>query len=86
MRSILTMETQRMDEHIGSRAPTTSAPRIPGYRYATPTGSPCPRTIRVDGTIENGGNCQSCGTCLLYGGLIDPGSTATSEQPPGPVE
>jgi len=27
--------------------------------------------IREDGTIENGGNCQSCGTCLLYGGVID---------------
>lgn len=62
-----------MDDPIGSRAPATSAPRIAGYRYATPTGDPCPRTIRVDGSIENGGNCQSCGTCLLYSGLIDPG-------------
>jgi len=50
---------------------TARAARIPGYRYPTPTGEPCPRTIRVDGTIENGGNCQSCGTCLLYGGVID---------------
>jgi len=51
---------------------TASAPRIAGYRYPTPTGEPCPRTVRVDGTIEFGGNCQSCGTCLLYGELVDP--------------
>jgi hypothetical protein len=50
---------------------TASAPRIPGHRYPTPTGEPCPRTVRVDGTIEFGGNCQSCGTCLLYAGLLD---------------
>ncbi len=68
-----------MDDNIGARTPTRSAPRIPGYRYATPTGEPCPRTIRVDGAIENGGNCQSCGTCLLYSGLIDPGGMQTSE-------
>ena len=54
-----------------AEVPTASAPRIAGYRYPTPTGEPCPRTIRVDGTIERGGNCQSCGTCLLFGGLID---------------
>ncbi|MGD9996816.1 MAG: hypothetical protein AB7L17_18000 [Ilumatobacteraceae bacterium] len=47
-----------------------SAPRIPGHRYATPTGEPCPRTIHVDGTVDNDGNCQSCGMCLLYGGLV----------------
>ena len=52
--------------------PIPSAPRIPGYRYPTATGEPCPRTIRIDGTIENGGVCQSCGTCLLHSGLIDP--------------
>jgi hypothetical protein len=55
-----------------------SAPRIPGYRYPTPTGEPCPRTIRTDGTIEFGGNCQSCGTCLLYGGL-EPSEIQPSE-------
>jgi hypothetical protein len=55
----------------GTRRRTPSAARIPGHRYPTPTGEPCPRTIRVDGTIENDGNCQSCGTCLLYGGLVD---------------
>lgn len=59
--------------------PTASAPRIAGYRYPTPTGEPCPRTIRVDGTIERGGNCQSCGTCLLYGGLVDPIDAGSSE-------
>lgn len=66
------------DNNVGARAPTTSAPWVSGYHYATPTGDPCPRTIRVDGTIENGGNCQSCGTCLLFSGLIDPGGTPTS--------
>ena len=50
---------------------TASAPRIPGYRYPTPTGEPCPRTVRVDGTIEFGGNCQACGFCLLYAELVD---------------
>ena len=50
---------------------SASAPRIPGYRYPTPTGEPCPRTVRVDGTIEFGGNCQSCGFCMLYAGLLD---------------
>ena len=52
-------------------APVASAARIPGYRYPTPSGEPCPRTIRVDGTIEFGGICQSCGTCLLFGGVVD---------------
>jgi hypothetical protein len=40
-------------------------------RYATPTGSPCPRTIRVDGTVEGAGACFGCGTCLLFGGLVN---------------
>ena len=60
-----------IDPTFGTSTPTPSAPRIPGYRYGTPTGDPCPRTIRLDGTIENGGNCQSCGTCLLFSGLIE---------------
>jgi hypothetical protein len=55
-----------------------SAPRIAGHRYPTPTGDPCPRTVRVDGTIELGGNCMSCGTCLLFGHLLDP----TDPRPP----
>jgi hypothetical protein len=59
------------DATLGAEAPTASAPRIAGYRYPTPSGEPCPRTIRVDGTIEFNGNCQSCGTCLLYGRLVD---------------
>lgn len=56
---------------IGPDAPAGRAPRIAGYRYPTPTGEPCPRTIHVDGTIENNGICQSCGTCLLFGGMVD---------------
>ena len=59
------------DPSPGAEVRTGSAPRIPGYRYPTRTGEPCPRTIRVDGTIELGGNCQSCGTCLLFGGLVE---------------
>lgn len=39
--------------------------------YATPTGGPCPRAIRVDGTVEGGGDCLGCGTCLQFGGLVD---------------
>jgi hypothetical protein len=26
---------------------------------------PCPRTVRVDGTYENGGACYGCGACLV---------------------
>jgi ketosteroid isomerase-like protein len=40
-------------------------------RYATPTGDPCPRTVRRDGTIEGSGNCMGCATCLQFGGLVD---------------
>jgi len=50
---------------------TSRAPRIAGYRYPTPSGEPCPRTVHVDGTIENNGICQSCGTCLLFGGMVE---------------
>ena len=42
------------------------------HRYATPTGQPCPRTLHVDGTVEGAGACLGCGTCLQFGGLIDP--------------
>jgi hypothetical protein len=62
----------------GRRAPT-SEPRRPGHRYATPTGDPCPRTVHVDGTIENDGNCQSCGMCLLFGGLVELPDVSSSE-------
>jgi hypothetical protein len=40
-------------------------------RYDTPTGQPCPRQLRVDGTVEGAGACLGCGTCLLFGGLLD---------------
>jgi hypothetical protein len=51
--------------------PANPVARVAGYRYPTPTGEPCPRTVHVDGTIENNGICQSCGTCLLFGGMVD---------------
>lgn len=44
-------------------------------RYATPTGEPCPRAVRVDGTLEGSGECTGCGHCL---GLQD---MAWPEQP-----
>jgi hypothetical protein len=37
-------------------------------RYQTPTGEPCPRSVRVDGTVDNG-DCTCCGFCLLLAGL-----------------
>ena len=34
-------------------------------RYQTPTGEPCPRAVRLDGTVEGAGACLGCGYCLL---------------------
>ena len=39
--------------------------------YATPTGDPCPRTLRADGTVDGDGDgaCHSCGlgaACPLF--------------------
>ncbi len=34
-------------------------------RWATPTGEPCPRIRRCDGTLEGSGDCVGCGFCLL---------------------
>jgi hypothetical protein len=50
-----------------------------GSRYLTPTGDPCPRVVRVDGTVLGSGDCLGCGTCLLFGGLLD--ASAWLEQP-----
>jgi hypothetical protein len=41
-----------------------------GRRYATPNGAPCPRTVRVDGTVEGSGDCLGCGCCLVGSGLV----------------
>lgn len=51
-----------------------------GHRYATPTGAPCPRVVRVDGTVLGSGACLGCGTCLLFGGLVE--LSTWLEQPP----
>ena len=59
------------DQRSGVAAPAASTPRVAGRRYPTPTGDPCPRTVRTDGTIENDGVCQSCGMCLLLADLVD---------------
>ena len=48
--------------------------------FATPTGAPCPRTVRQDGSVQGSGACLGCGTCLLFGGLVDgPTSGVTQE-------
>ena len=36
-----------------------------GTRWDTPTGEPCPRAVRLDGTIEGAAHCVSCSCCLL---------------------
>jgi hypothetical protein len=43
------------------------------WRYLTPTGAPCPRTVREDGSVQGSGACFGCGTCLLFGGLVEAG-------------
>jgi hypothetical protein len=53
------------------------APRPP-HRWLTPTGEPCPRVVRVDGTLEGSGDCVGCGFCHLLSGLVDPVPTATT--------
>jgi hypothetical protein len=51
-------------------------------RYATPSGEPCPRCLRVDGTVEGAGACFGCGTCLLFGGLVEEVADVASFDPP----
>jgi len=46
------------------RAAETGPDEAP-RRYATPTGDPCPRTVRVDGSVVGNGECLCCGFCLL---------------------
>ena len=43
----------------------------PQPSYATPNGCACPRTVRVDGTVEGSGDCLGCGVCMLFAGLLD---------------
>ena len=40
-------------------------------QWWTPTGEPCPRIQRLDGTLEGSGDCVSCGFCLLLAGLVE---------------
>jgi hypothetical protein len=49
----------------------TAEPEGRRDRWRTPTGEPCPRNVRVDGTIEGTGDCLGCGFCLLIAGLVD---------------
>jgi hypothetical protein len=53
------------------------------HRYATPNGSPCPRTLRTDGTVEGSGDCLGCGVCMLFAGLLDLGAQTRSAPPYG---
>lgn len=41
-------------------------------RYPTPTGEPCPRSLRLDGTVAGAAACHGCGYCLLLAGLVPP--------------
>lgn len=59
-----------MHTRVVDDAGMLSAPG-PNGRYATPTGEPCPRTVRVDGSVQGSGACVGCGTCLLFGGLFE---------------
>ena len=45
-------------------------------RWGTPTGEPCPRSLRVDGSVEGTGDCVDCGFCLLLAGLVEFGTYA----------
>jgi DNA-binding helix-hairpin-helix protein with protein kinase domain len=49
------------------RASPAPPPDEPAVRaFLTPTGAPCPRHVRADGTVEGDADCVSCGTCLLF--------------------
>jgi len=63
---------RRVTPHTGvvNDGDRPSAPE-PARRYPTPTGAPCPRTVRVDGSVEGSGACLGCGTCLLFGELME---------------
>lgn len=38
---------------------------VPAAALDPSAAPPCPRTVRVDGTYENGGACYGCGACLV---------------------
>lgn len=48
----------------------TDEPATRTERYQTWNGEPCPRHVRVDGTVTGSGDCLGCGTCLLGSGLV----------------
>ena len=57
----------------------TSALWSRGRRYDTPTGLPCPRSLRLDGTIEGSGDCHGCGHCLGRQAQVWPGSAGVTQ-------
>lgn len=58
-------------EELPERAPPPTSEDVPApRRHGTPTGAPCPRTLRVDGRVEGSGDCLGCGACLLGTGLV----------------
>jgi hypothetical protein len=52
----------------------------PLRRWSTPTGDPCPRTLRVDGSVVGTGDCTGCGFCLLLAALVDAPATAPPDR------
>jgi hypothetical protein len=62
-------ETVRRDDTTAGatdRAATCETGAAEAVPAPDPTAPlPCPRTVRVDGTYENGGACYGCGACLV---------------------
>ena len=54
--------------------------------FATPTGRPCPRSVREDGTVEGSGDCGSCGCCLLLAEAAWPDDYGVTTTLSAPVE
>ena len=53
----------------------------PPQRWHTPTGEPCPRAERLDGTIDGTADCLCCGFCLLLADLVERSVRATDQAP-----
>lgn len=52
-----------------------------GPRFHTPTGDPCPRAVRADGSIDGEAACHGCGSCLLLQAAGFTGSLPHPDQP-----
>jgi hypothetical protein len=56
---------------VHREAVIVAEPENPHRPWQTPTGDPCPRTLRIDGTVDTTGDCLGCGFCLLIAGLVE---------------